>query len=673
MNDFDPRATNYAENSTIGVQAEAVHGDIYHNVYHLPAAPTSQDHFNVGVKYLRGGMPDKAREHIGHAVLHGHISSRSYFYLLLALLSGRTLQQVPKSEFNLLRSAQRRLDDQANDSWSRGIRTINDLLAALAKEDLDSQAVDEHLKKIDPQQRDEILRHLDMFLNGPILDGLWARAFDSAHAKRYENGRLDRAWKFFHPEPAGPRARLPTPARVTFGDQARAWASTAVGAWSLFWLTVASWQSSWSATVTGLLFLAAGAHLCVRNGLEWRHLEARRKARYSERHTSAHRPAAPARGFANNVDRKFDQYFARYLPENADRDIWLSETEGERRILRDEVVELYREDRTNADDVAWLIRHMVTHVRRRWQKGTLWESREPLTVPFATRAQFAGGAVALLTGTVIMTWSAVHLRPVTGALAAMVILVCAWTAAERWSYIRAERRRFAAEEQGHAGVLADRLVAYEKWKHRLSDRPQDTEMADWLDHDRKALMAEAMTRYKLAARDIVAHAFIEGPAKSYRRARVNDGPWRYSRYRIQVLLLTCEGVRQMAMNLDFLTTEIRPGTRLSYQYDKVVAARVEPVFGRKTFELTLVNGDPIKLTVSGEEDDLPEVSELTLDSAGLGNTLHLLEGIAAEGKKWIDNERVREKEIVAELAQASGTVFDRPPVRENPQAARPAT
>ncbi|NAS21884.1 hypothetical protein GT755_09325 [Herbidospora sp. NEAU-GS84] len=97
--------------------------------------------------------------------------------------------------------------------------------------------------------------------------------------------------------------------------------------------------------------------------------------------------------------------------------------------------------------------------------------------------------------------------------------------------------------------------------------------------------------------------------------------------------------------------------------------KVDSGLGRKTFELTLMNGDPYKITVTGEEEGLLEVSELTLDTAGMGNTLHLLEGIATEGKKWIDNERVREMKKVTQLAEASGTVFDQSPPEQDQEEA----
>jgi hypothetical protein len=68
----------------------------------------------------------------------------------------------------------------------------------------------------------------------------------------------------------------------------------------------------------------------------------------------------------------------------------------------------------------------------------------------------------------------------------------------------------------------------------------------------------------------------------------------------------------------------------------------------RRFELTLVNGEQIHvevLTPGTEElhmDETPGVvSEVTLDAAGLHHTLHVMEGIAAEGKQWIAQERRR--------------------------------
>ncbi|NAS21885.1 hypothetical protein GT755_09330 [Herbidospora sp. NEAU-GS84] len=398
-----------------------------------------------------------------------------------------------------------------------------------------------------------------MFLNGPILDGLWARAFDSANENRYENDRLGRAWKFFHPDPAGPRARHPVPPRVTFGDRARLCACAAFGAGSLGWLAVLAWPGNGPSVIIGLLLFATGARLAVRNGLEWHYRVTRRWRGRPEWRSLSYRPAPPPKGFADKVDQKFDYYFGKYVPANTAREVWLSQTEGVRHDLRDEIVEIYREDKVTADQVAWLIRHMVKDVQKRWLDGTLSDRHKVPHVPRTIKVPVYAGIAVLLASTGIMTWSALDGYAAISPLITFALLLGGWGAAGRWSHIRSEHRRFETDEQERAVVLAERLIAFEKWREGLADRPQDVEMAGWLDHDRKALMARAMTRYKLTARDIVAHAFIERPAKGYKRGRVKNGPRRFSCYRIQVILLTREGVRQMAMTLDFLTTDIRPG------------------------------------------------------------------------------------------------------------------
>ena len=65
---------------------------------------------------------------------------------------------------------------------------------------------------------------------------------------------------------------------------------------------------------------------------------------------------------------------------------WRSETAGFLRKLRDEVVELYREERVKIDQVNWLIGYMVLDIRKRWRSGTRWEYRERYRTSRATKA-----------------------------------------------------------------------------------------------------------------------------------------------------------------------------------------------------------------------------------------------------------------------------------------------
>ena len=80
------------------------------------------------------------------------------------------------------------------------------------------------------------------------------------------------------------------------------------------------------------------------------------------------------------------------------RGYWLDQTAGVRRQLRDELVEIYREQRVpGADRVAWLVRHLVGDVRTRWERDTLTAHRQELRLPARTRTLHFGGLV-LLTG-----------------------------------------------------------------------------------------------------------------------------------------------------------------------------------------------------------------------------------------------------------------------------------
>ena len=62
-----------------------------------------------------------------------------------------------------------------------------------------------------------------------------------------------------------------------------------------------------------------------------------------------------------------------------------------------------------------------------------------------------------------------------------------------------------------------------------------------------------------------------------------------------------------------------------------------------------MNGDPISVIVTdldpediqqGEDED--SLSEAALDAANVANTLHVLEGIAAEGKGWFQERETGE-------------------------------
>ncbi|GGT43935.1 hypothetical protein ACFFV7_33160 [Nonomuraea spiralis] len=663
MNDPRSGPTNLAQDSAnVAVQAEAIHGPV--NVYQVAAALSPEKTFEVGLNCLRAGMAQEARRQICDAVvMHNYVNGRSCFYLLLALLSGRTLQQVPPNEIAMLRCVRGAVKD--DDEWVDAIKLIDHLLMSRPQEG-GAGGLEQEFEKLTDKQRNDVLQHMEMFLDSSAEDALWARAFDAARKDSFARDRLGRAWKFFQPEPIGARVRPAGPVVVGPGTWTGAAATTTLALVTVNFVGATAWQHDGTAALSALLALAAGCYVSVRSGVEWRCRKMRRQAKDRE---VLRGPATTIRGdgFASKIDRQFNHYFALYTPPDADRARWLSETAGVRRALRDEVVTIYRESTVNAKRVGWLTRYLVADVARRWQAGKLWDYRRELRVPLSVKAMCVLTSIAAAAAGAFLVWSGAHVRLLPVSLAAITGLASVWFAARFWLRIAAEYRRHSADKAEKERLLAGRQAAFERWKRKLADRPDDLEMARWLECDRKALMEHAMTIYRLKRQDVLAHAFIEAPATpSYARARVEDGPWRYSKYKILLFLLTKDGVRQLTVHLDFQKATTRSRARTNYRYDAFTSVQVaETDNGENVFELTLTNGDPIKVKVTDPPTEVTEIedkdpqgaSQVTLGTAGLGNALHVLEGVAAEGKEWIAFERQREKAPLAEVSKAVNAIF----------------
>jgi hypothetical protein len=635
-------------NAHVGFQAQAVHGNV--TIFQL-RDDSPEERFRVGVAYLDSRIPTKARELIGEAIAKGYETSEVYFHWILALLSGRTFRQFSDEDASSFREARRRIPRYTGDQWSDGLKVINNLLGAAENPELDLRIVISDLDALGAAQRDKIVLHLEIFLEGPILDQIWERALAQAKAKQLDRGRKDRVWMFFQPKPAEPRVRpatAPRPGTMSwFGVGMTPLAGAAAG--YIGWLLLTRGE-----ILVFLAFLACipvGYFGCFVRGVAWRHNVERLTTKEREHLRPGPRASSPQGGFADAVDRSFRRYFAEYRPDEASPADWREATAGIRRYLRDEIVEVYRERRVSAYEVAWLIRYRIRDVANRWRAGTLRDYREQLRTPATTKMIFALGLALFVAGSVWAIAVAVPINLALAVFAAVVLVLSGYVSAAGWLRVALERKRYAADQEEQRQRLADSKAEFARWKERLKPTPSDYEMATWLDCDRKCLMSETMRHYKLTASQVIAHAFIEAPAPPYRRARVPVGPWRYSRYQLMVFLLTADGVRQLSAVLNFQNVTVHDRKRINYRFDAVASVQItETDLHQRTFELTLVNGDPIEATVTeastkddkvqqGEDPDTP--SSLTLDAAGLTNTLHVLEGVAAEGKEWIEHEKRR--------------------------------
>jgi hypothetical protein len=662
-------SSNFADSNAHGfVQAQGIYGDVTNTdnsttVVHgdlrfeVPPGSTAADKYRVGIYNLTSGVAPGARRLIWEAMAEGYRTSEARFHWLIAMLSGRTVRQFSEDEISQLNTAARQQPAIATDSWEDGAQIIFQLLESV---DLLPSSprpeIARVIKKFDTlskKQRDLLLPHLELFLEGPLKDDVWQQERSNAESGQSAGDRKNRAWMFFQPNPAKPRVRQPQPIATTCRQCLTAWVCTGIFVVAVGYF---GWELLWHDTVLGVLaYVVAlvGGAVAAATGPELRFLAERR--RQGDERLIAPRPTAsapPNNGFAAKVDALFNRYAPRCAPDKDERAAWEVATAGIRKFDRDEIVTEYRETRVRAEQVAWLVRYRLRQSRDRWRSGAMYDYREEFRTKTGTAiACRAAIAAAFLGGIGAITMLRAH--PLVDAVSVIVALPSGMSAWRAWLGIDLERRRFAADTNESNRRHEDAEKDFLRWSARLEHRPDDAEMTAWLDCDRTVLLATAIDHYKLARHKVVTHAFLEAPASRAKRARVRNGPMRYSRYSLIVFLLTSDGVRQMSADLRFLDGDVIEGDRLNYRYDAVASAHVSltpRTSGRsriqQKFKLTLVNGEPISVIVAdfdpedfqqGETEQLLE--KATLDAASVASTLHVLEGIAAEGKAWFQQRR----------------------------------
>ncbi|MEK8143705.1 hypothetical protein NKH18_21880 [Streptomyces sp. M10(2022)] len=125
---------------------------------------------------------------------------------------------------------------------------------------------------------------------------------------------------------------------------------------------------------------------------------------------------------------------------------------------------------------------------------------------------------------------------------------------------------------------------------------------------------------------------------------MKGGPWRYSRYSFRLFLVTQDGVREISTEFDFADAKRGSEQRSNYRFDALSSVQVtESKHVGYDLELVLTNGPARNIRVKdadthqlAPEEDAQEIAEINLNAAGFIHTFRLLEGIAADGKGWIE-------------------------------------
>lgn len=658
MNEADGTTNITGDHATVGAQAGTIHGSV--NVFFAPSDTSPEKKFEIGVNCLNSGITSRAREYIAEAVIAGYRTDKTVFYRVISLVSKRSPDDLTDEDADSLREECEKHRAGGVGEWVEALSTVCHILdAAESAEDPESaesaeeseSAVEVALGELDnvsPALRGLIEQHTADFVRGPVRDGLWKRVVDLAWSEQRAGHREDRVWKFFEPKPAGPRVVLTEPVRIPVLTWVKAVLGAAVLAAATGYIGSVLVQFGRLPLLFVAMLSLTGGALGARDAMEWRFRVVRCRAKEQE-HQVPRRGRASGRtgGFAQQVTERFDHYFERYVPDGTDRETWLANTRGIHCRLRDEIVELYREQRTDADAVVWLIRHLVGKVRDRFEKGTLYAYRTELATPVPTKVTAVLGLAALASGDLLTLAGAIAADPPRVAYTLFFLLLGGWAAIPATSEIVLEHRRSVADEQERAQEFAERSNAYARWTEKLKDRPTDREMAAWLECDQNLLMDEALHHHRLRMRYVLTYTFLEAPA-TRKRASECGGPLRYLRYKLLVFILTKDGVRQLSVHLDMGRGTFHNRKWLNYRYDAFAAVHVEQADNqRRTFKLSLVDGQKIEETVMPDADEVTEeASMVTLEAAGILHTLHILEGAAAEGKAWI-NHRYRRQRVQA--------------------------
>ncbi|WOI62716.1 hypothetical protein [Streptomyces fradiae] len=638
---FTPHSAAY--DSTVGIQAETVHNS---NVYFVHPDASPEEKYRVGVRLLENGIPSRAREMFTDAITHGYDNAEVRFHWVLAMLSARAYHDLDAEELQGLHHASGLVRAYAAGEWKDALHLIFELLAMLSAADGgDTGRVLERLRDLPLHQREAILRHLDLVLSGGLKDDLWAENRERAKADRFSHDRIRRIWAYFEPDPIGPRALPPRPstadaAQAAFPIRAGLFAVSSALLWIL------ALVADPAEAVLELLVVLSASWTAARFGREWWYQEATPDAA-TEPPVSD--PAVAGDGFTKRVRSSFDHYFAIRAPHGFTTHDWLAYTAHVRSGLATEIALLYRESRIAVDRVNWLIRHLAEDARDRHNSGTLFghhpRARTPATAKAVSVTALALLGLAALNMLGTATSGAGTSQTPLAVLAAIGVGWSGRAAASSWLEIRREERRLARESQAYEHALSERQVAYRKWKSLLdATRPSEPEMETWLTCDKVLFIDEALRHYQLTWRDLITHTILVTPARPYKRGRARGGPWRYSRYSFRLFLVTQDGVREISTEFDFTDGKRGNEQRSNYRFDSLSSVQVtEDIRTGYDLELVLTNGPARNIRVKdadahqlAPDENAQEISEINLNAAGFIHTFRLLEGIAADGKGWIE-------------------------------------
>ncbi|MET8847619.1 hypothetical protein [Amycolatopsis sp. NPDC004625] len=677
--------TNHAaDEAHVEQQIGAIYGGTFHRnetTYNINPSDPPERRFEVARERLKGGMPRLAESLFQELVEQGRDSTMLAYYYALSILSDRSLSEVTDDIHTRFWAAGQMARRFGHDDWRGAIDVVGQLMSCVWRQEMgdvpdtaDLEKATASFHQLHPDRQAEIRSHLALILGGALQDTLDAEDAHRIRTERLEHDRVGRAWKFFEPDPARPRFFVPARTAIPTDEWVKA-AFAGVGVL----LGVFAFLNGFSTGrpvvgILALLVLVAGFALAIWAGREQELGTMRLTARDREHGIPLQFQPAASPGhwvrtdFVEQIHKLVELRFWAAGPKP--QGSWVNDTRGICEYYKWRFVALYGNAQVEAGAVNWLIRWHARRVAARWRNGTLFAYRDEVRpAPSVLLAHRTGIAVAVA-GALVMLGGG---GGFTGA--AFFLGIAGYFAMKQGLRILVAQQFHAEESERGQRLLREEEQAFADWTQVLSDRPDDAEMARWLDLDKAYLKTEALRRCALTNRDLVAHVTLTEGAANARRARVLGGPMRYSRYVILVFLLTRSGVREIEVDLDFLKANVHDERRTSFRYDALAAARVSEVgvryaagwryeiingdsqvlmqsqsLRKRAFRLTLVSGEKISVVAEGFEGLTDEnleneamLQRMAMESSGIAGALHVLEAVSAEGRDWITREQERRR------------------------------
>ncbi|WP_181727252.1 hypothetical protein [Streptomyces sp. PT12] len=700
-----------------------LHGDQYVNQYVTDPKASPEQIFREGMHCLAAGMRGRADELVGQAIQRGYESQEVYYSWMLVVTSRRSPEDLTDEDWHTLRTAVTRVDrawpaDQPGNAagYAEAAHVVADLLRAAIAPNVHSapdapnapedRGLAERVRALPPARRAEVEDHLRYVAQRVEREALSAEESAEIDAYRMAGDRQERVPLFFTPDPL-PLQPLPEPATSIWPSdrgttRALLYAAAVLLVMGLVLAIVFLNKDSGGTTSTdpftgattteeggedfgGVALLLGGVIaiaalvLLLRNApgeLRRRARQARRPAWLRERRPkrplpgplNAALPNKPVAGsffaFRARLAELAAARFAEARPGPLSPESWQRLTGHLQEDLADALAIRYWQAGP-PEGLDWLIQLRAARTAKEWAEGKV---KPP---PGDAWSQWRGTrngvvlAVAALALPVLVLWaqsqaSALLVAGLWGASATLVIGVSGRSA--ELKLVETERVDFADERVRHAAWA----------EHLRTFRPADAELGRWLDLDQRHLLRDVLREHRMERRGVLFTFFVLEAAPGCVRAKVPNGPPRYSRYGLRLFVLTTSGVWVSTWEVDFASGTHQGRKDFVFRFDSISSVVLQTVAtghadGEKSsvgvldsaaselqevMRLVLNNQQNLEVQVENHQKLGAEASpnpgrlrELALETSGILAGFRILAALATEGEEWFDQRRDQSRQV----------------------------